>query len=176
MGMRRLPIFLLIPFLLLWNGSARVYAEEASLDGMKRLVRSRFPSVVQLSTAELKAWLADPSPQKPVLLDVRTVEEYAFSHLPGAIRVEPSSKAAAILPLLSPDAAVVAYCSVGYRSSALVQRLMKASVPSVFNLEGSIFQWAKEGGPLESNGRPVNKVHPYNAAFGKLLNADQRGF
>jgi hypothetical protein len=40
---------------------------------------------------------------------------------------------------------------------------MKASVPSVFNLEASIYQWANEGGSLESNGRPANNVHPYNA-------------
>lgn len=174
--MHRPPIFLLILFLLLWNGAAQACAGEAGLDGMTRLVRLRFPRVAQLSTAELMAWLVDPSRKKPMLLDVRTAEEYAIGHLPGAIRVEPSSKAAAILPLLSAGAPVVAYCSVGYRSSAVVQRLMKASVPSVLNLEGSIFQWANEGGSLESNGRPANKVHPYNATFGNLLNADKRGF
>jgi hypothetical protein len=30
-------------------------------------------------------------------------------------------------------------------------------------MEGSIFQWANEGRPLEKEGKPVETVHPYNA-------------
>ena len=149
-------------------------AAEADFAAVKGWVRARFPKVAQLSTAELKAWQADASRQGPVLLDVRTKAEFAISHLPGAIHVDPSAKAAAVIPLLRGGAPVVAYCSVGYRSSALAQRLVKAGVPSVYNLEGSIFQWANEGGPLEADGKPASKVHPYNKTYGLLLNADKR--
>jgi len=163
----------LTSFLLILQSSMAV-AGEAGLEAVKGLVRARFPSVPQLSTAELKAWQADPSRKKPVLFDVRTGPEFATSHLPGAIRVEPSAKAAAVTPLVSAGTPVVAYCSVGYRSSALAERLRKAGVLAVYNLEGSIFQWANEGGPLEAGGRSAVTVHPYNKTYGKLLDPQRR--
>ena len=81
--------------------------------------------------------------------------------------------------------AVVCYCSVGYRSSALAQQLtyeldkpiflgMKSKIV-IYNLEGSIFKWANEGKDLEDNrGRKTVFVHPYNIVWGKLLNAELR--
>ena len=66
------------------------------------------------------------------------------------------------------------YCAVGYRSSAVAERLQKAGVRTVFNLEGSIFQWANEGRPLEADGHPADKVHPYNVRYGKWLAPDRR--
>ena len=43
----------------------------AALDAMKQLVRSKFPTVRQLSTEELARWLADTNQSAPFLLDVR---------------------------------------------------------------------------------------------------------
>ena len=148
--------------------------EGRGLEGMKKVVRARFPKVRQLSTAELADWLKDGSRAAPVLLDVRTGAEFDVSHLPGARRVEPEAEAAKVAPLLTPGRSVVTYCSVGYRSSAMAQRLAKAGVTEVFNLEGSIFQWANEGRPLERDGKPANKVHPYNGTFGKMLDPQRR--
>ena len=61
-----------------------------------------------------------------------------------------------------------------YRSSRLAERLRQAGCTNVFNLDGSIFQWANEGRPLERDGRPVNEVHPYNKTFGQLLRPEHR--
>ena len=41
-------------------------------------------------------------------------------------------------------------------------------------MSGSIFQWANEGYPIERNGEPADKVHPYNARWGKLLKPQLR--
>ena len=140
---------------------AWVLADTSDLDAMKRKVRSRFPEVAQLSTGELAAWLGDAKRPPPILLDVRTEKEFAVSHLHGAIRVEPSAKADEVLARLPAGRPVVVdRRSVGYRSSALAERLKKAGVVSLHNLEGSIFQWANEGRPLETDGRPADKVHP----------------
>ena len=151
-----------------------VAGQGRGLENMKRLVRVRFPSVRQLSTAELAAWLKDGSRSAPLLLDVRTEAEFEVSHLPGARRVDPEADAARIIPTLAKDQPVVAYCSVGYRSSAMVQRLARAGVTQLYNLEGSIFQWANEGRPLERDGKPATAVHPYNATFGKMLEPERR--
>ncbi|MSU33957.1 MAG: sulfurtransferase [Pedosphaera sp.] len=141
---------------------------------MKRLVRSRFPGVRQLSTTELAAWLSDSNRPSPLLLDVREVPEFAVSHLPGARNVAPSATAAEAMPATEKERAVVVYCSVGYRSSDMANRLQSAGFTNVLNLEGSIFQWANEGRLLQSNGIATQRVHPYNAKFGQLLKPELR--
>ncbi len=159
-------------FVSLCTGFAR--ADDSAFADMKRTVRERFPDVPQLSTADLQKWLRDPKRQKPLLLDVRTEAEFDVSHLPDASRVDPSSKASDVLPFLPPGRPIVTYCSVGYRSSAMAEKLKKAGVPNVANLEGSIFQWANENRPVVAHGKPAEKVHPYNAKFGKLLDEKKR--
>jgi rhodanese-related sulfurtransferase len=146
----------------------------ADLESVNRRVRARFPAVRQLSTAELAGWLADADRPAPLLLDVREPAEFAVSHLPGAVRVDPDASPEKLRPLVSTNRAVVVYCSVGYRSSALAARLAKAGATNVANLEGSIFAWANEGRPLASNGRPASVVHPYDARWGRLLNPERR--
>src|SRR5262245_37918812 len=115
-----------------------------ALDAVRRLVRWRFPTVRQISTAELADWLHDPGRVPPVLLDVRPAKEYAVSHLPEARQVDPNASAAVVVEGLPPDQPIVVYCSAGYRSSALAQRLHAAGRTDVVNLEGSIFKWANE--------------------------------
>lgn len=158
--------------LLGWGAWTWATAEDFTT--FKRRIRERFPSVAQLSTADLAAWLNDPKRDQPILLDVRTEEEFAVSHLRGAMRVEPSAKAEKVLAQLPPGQPVVTYCSVGYRSSDLAERLKKAGVAAVYNLEGSIFQWANEGRPIEADGHPAEKVHPYNRKFGQMLDEKKR--
>ena len=149
-------------------------ADHPDFEAMKGKVRSRFPEVPQLSTGNLAVWLGDPKRPPPILLDVRTEKEFAVSHLHGAVRVEPSAKAAELLPHLPAGRPIVAYCSVGYRSSEFAERLRKVGAVSVYNLEGSIFQWANEGRPIEANGQPADKVHPYNRKFAKMLDENRR--
>lgn len=150
------------------------FGDEVAFDKMKQLVRRRFPQIAQLSTAELAEWLQTKSRAQPILLDVRTAEEFRVSHLRGAIQVDPAAKAADLVPVVRSGRPIVTYCSVGYRSSAVAERLVKAGVPQVRNLKGSIFQWANEGRALESDGKPAAKVHPYNATYGMLLNDAKR--
>lgn len=147
---------------------------ETELDSVRAKVRAKYPSVQQISTAKLATWLADTNRSLPILLDVRTEAEYAVSHLPGARRVDPRSSASQVAGALEPGRPVVAYCSVGYRSSQMAERLQKAGLTNVFNLDGSIFQWANEGKPLEQAGNPAKLVHPYNKTFGKLLREEYR--
>ncbi len=140
-----------------------------SLDSAKRLVRARFPDVPQLSVDELRAWLEDPDRAQPVLLDVRTLEEYAVSHLAGARRSETAADAIRLLDGAPKDTPVVAYCSVGYRSSAMVRALRREGYLDAHNLEGSIFEWANRGHPVLRDGRPVHEVHPYGWPWSSYL-------
>ena len=69
------------------------------------------------------------------------------------------------------DAVVVAYCSVGVRSSALAARLREVGIEEVHNLQGSLFAWANEGRPVYRGRTRVAEVHPFDARWGALLDA-----
>ena len=136
-------------------------------------IRRKFPDVAQIDTRQLAGWLSDRNRKPPLLLDVRTQTEYDVSHLQGARRIDPGSPASALQDVPK-DAAIVAYCSVGYRSSAFAERLVKAGFQHAFDLKGSIFQWANEGRPVFRLGHPTEAVHPFNASWGGLLDKRYR--
>ena len=135
-------------------------------------IRQRFPRVQQVSTAELAMWLSTTNRPAPLLVDVRSVEEFAVSHLPGAQRAESIRQVKALLGTNRQP--VVLYCSVGYRSSQLAAKLINNGITNVFNLEGSIFAWANEGRTVMRDRQEVKDVHPYDEKWGQLLAAPLR--
>ena len=146
---------------------------KAVLAAIKRLVRARFADVTHVTTAQLAAWLADPQRTPPLLLDVRSAAEYAVSHLPGAQRVDPDCTADEVIAEIPADRSWVMYCSVGYRSSHMAQRVLRAGVTTVSNLDGAIFSWVREGRDIHS-ARPGVQVHPYSRIAAKLLRPEHR--
>ena len=98
---------------------------------IKARIAREFPKVRSISTADLAK-----SQIKPVLLDVRTAAEFQVSHLSGAQRVDPDASSVA----LPKDTPIVTYCSVGYRSAKLAQRLQEAGFTNVRNLESSFWR------------------------------------
>lgn len=155
---------------LLFAFAARSYGFGWTLVNAK--IRSEFPEVQRITTAELAAWLSDGRRATPVLLDVRTRAEFDVSHIEGAQHVEPTAAASMIRH--PQDRPIVTYCSVGYRSGAFAQKLIEAGFKNVVNLEGSIFRWANEGRPVVRDGRRVEQVHPYNRTWGLLLKKHYR--
>ncbi len=135
-------------------------------------IRSEFPDVPRMQTSELAKLLTNPTEPKPLLLDVRTKAEFDVSHLASATRVEPGSDVSQLR--LSKNKPIVTYCSVGYRSAAMAQKLRDAGYTQVTNLEGSIFRWANENRPLVHDGQPTDKVHPYNGVWGMLVDKAHR--
>jgi rhodanese-related sulfurtransferase len=133
-----------------------------------------FPCVKQLSPRDLATWLTDSGRDQPQLLDVRTEEEFAVSHLPGARRVEPNATAEEVRRMLDPVRPVVVYCAGGYRSAKLAKRLMRAGVANVQNLEGALFAWANEGLPLERDGQPATTIHTCGRLSGILVKPERR--
>ena len=151
---------------------------------VKQRIRDEFPGVEQVSTAELDAWLASGD-APPLLLDVREEAEYRVSHLRGAVRVDPlggdrvegePAAELALPPGIGKDDPIVTYCSVGYRSSRVAERLRAQGYTRVKNLEGSIFEWANRGLPVVRDGEEVRQVHPYSRRWQRLLDAELRAY
>ena len=137
---------------------------------LERLIGRDHPGVRRLSTAELALWLGAPaSHTHPLLLDVRTPEEFAVSHLAGARRIDPGGADLSPLDGVPRDTPIVAYCAIGYRSARLAERLEQAGFRRVWNLDGSLFAWANEGRLLVSDAGPATRVHPFDRLWGLLL-------
>lgn len=160
---------------------ACTFAQEAThhrqlpftLHNVRENVRVLFPSVKQVSPSGLAARLANSD--SLVLLDVRDPQEFAVSHLPGAVRVAPQVDGKSFMEKIDvTNKTVVFYCSVGVRSSKLAQKLqpelLRKGAISVFNLDGGIFAWHNEMRPLEEDsGRTTDFVHPFDPKYKSLL-------
>ncbi len=161
-----LTCFLLIGFLAGCNGGP----SSPDWDSLKREIRNEFPTVSTITTDELAEWLNTPERPQLLLLDARSQEEFRVSHLRGAESVPSQGEALEVLESTREDRRIVVYCSVGYRSAALVEALQERGFGEVYNLEGSIFEWANQGRPVFREGQQVGKVHPYDEKWGRFLN------
>lgn len=122
-------------------------------------------TVTDISTQTLKL-----EQKNIVLLDTRERKEYEISHIPGAIWVGYDNFKMKRLKGIPKDARVVTYCSVGYRSERIGERLQKAGYQNVSNLKGSIFKWINEGNVVvDQNKKPTESVHGYNEKWGKWV-------
>jgi rhodanese-related sulfurtransferase len=79
------------------------------------------------------------------LVDVRSAEEYASEHLPGAINV-PLGELLERLGEIGPrDQAVVVYCHTGFRAMRAASKLTGAGYTHVGDL-GAMSNWPDEAG------------------------------
>lgn len=147
-------------------------AQSRQWDALKARIRDRYPTVPQLPVAALHAWLQDAARPRPLLLDTRTAEEFADGHIEGAVRVDSVSEAMRRLSARPAGTTAVLYCSVGYRSSAMLDALQAKGATSIYNLEGSLFEWANAGYAVIADDGRRGKVHPYDRKWGALLRRD----
>ena len=102
------------------------------------------PSVTAAELAELRK-----SGVAPVVIDVRSSEEYASGHIPGAVNIPFDQVADRIAEVDAPHG-VALYCMIGPRARKGESALLAASYPKVFHLEGGLAAWQAAGLPVES--------------------------
>jgi rhodanese-related sulfurtransferase len=121
----------LVPSLVSCNGQQKKSTDEASVvEVVKTEVFEKTASDVQL-------------------IDVRTPGEYKEGYIKNAVNinfydddfVEQMSK-------LNKDEAVYIYCRSGGRSGNAASKLEKAGFKKVYDLNGGMTQWRKEGKPV----------------------------
>ncbi|RZO48481.1 MAG: rhodanese-like domain-containing protein, partial [Sandaracinaceae bacterium] len=137
---------------------------------LRPAIEARYPAVRWVDVPRLAGWMADGD---LALIDARQPEEFAVSHLRGARRVDPDAPDLDALGV-SRDARVVVYCSVGWRSGGVADRMREAGFTDVYNLEGGIFAWANAGRPVFDGARRARQVHPYDEVWGRMLRAPLR--
>ena len=85
-----------------------------------------------------------------LILDVRTQEEFAQSHIPSAINIPVAdlmNRGAQLKPYKEKE--IVVYCEVGPRAGFAEYMLLQNGFTGVRNLEGHMQQWLADGHPVE---------------------------
>jgi thiosulfate sulfurtransferase len=80
-----------------------------------------------------------------LLVDVRRPEDYAVSHVKGAILAD-KNLVHEVVDASFRDQPVICYCYRGYSSRVAVKQLRKAGFTNVLNLKGGYDAWKKNLG------------------------------
>lgn len=157
-------------------GAARA-ADGFGLATVHALVSARYPLVAHIGADRLNTLLdADPSATDLVVLDAREPDEFAVSHVPGAVRVDPNSEVFMDVADQVRGKTVIIYCSVGWRSSRLAHVLAKsdAGAAAIYNLKGGVFDWHNRTLRLVNAQGETEWIHPYSPRWGKLIARQDR--
>ena len=123
-------------------------------------------TVPLVKSEQLKEWM---NKEEIVVLDAREAKEFKTSHIRNAKEVGYDKFDISAVDDVTKDAKVVVYCSVGYRSERIGEKLMQQGYKNVYNLYGGIFDWVNKGNAVYSSEGKVAKVHAYNQDWGKWV-------
>ena len=85
-----------------------------------------------------------------VVLDVRTPQEFASGHVPGALNIPHDQLPNRIAELIgAKDKDIVVYCRSGKRAARAQQTLAEHGFERVLHLDGDILKWEEEKRPVE---------------------------
>jgi len=89
-----------------------------------------------------------------LLLDVRTPEEFAAGHIPGAVNI-PYDQVTGHLSEIPKDDEVVLYCHSGRRAGLAAEALAANGYTKLAHLQGDMQGWQSAGRPVEASAAPA---------------------
>lgn len=111
--------------------------------------------LASIAPADLQARLAHEASDL-LVLDVRTAEEYASAHVPGARNIPHDQISSRIEELGDArDREIVVYCRSGRRAALALESLAAAGFERLTHLEGDMLRWQQEGYPTEPAESPA---------------------
>jgi rhodanese-related sulfurtransferase len=129
---------------------------------LRKLLERNVPEISVPQLAQITAPIT--------LLDAREPKETKISGIAGAIPVGYDHFDAKSLENVDKSAPIVVYCSVGYRSEKITQRLIALGYTDVRNLYGGIFEWVNQGNQIvDQQGKKTEQVHAYSRTWGVWL-------
>ncbi len=108
-----------------------------------------------------------------IILDARSKSEFEISHLRNARFIGFKEFSPDYLKGISKESKLAIYCSIGYRSEKIGNKLKKLGFIDVNNVYGSIFEWVNQGYQIvDKNGQATNRLHTYNQSWSKWITND----
>lgn len=119
---------------------------DTSAPAAPELTVTQAASVTLLTPSAASDLVGDPAIR---VLDVRTAEEFAEGHLPGAVRLDwYASDFADRVAELDHDATWVVYCRSGNRSAQATALMADQGFTAVNDVDGGIVAWQAAGLPV----------------------------
>lgn len=118
----------------------------------------------------LPAWAGETAPIAPgallekmtsgdddlLVLDVRSAQEFAEGHVPGAVNISYDELEARLGELAGErESEVVVYCRSGRRAGIALELLEKAGFERLYHLEGDYLAWSAAERPVERRVPPA---------------------
>ena len=137
----------------------------------KNIINSDFDKMLQsLLTHSVTEVTPDECTSSEIIfLDAREQEEYEVSHIPDSKWIGFDTFKLKNVNAIPKDSKIVVYCTVGYRSEKISEKLQKAGFTDVSNLYGGIFEWMHTGNKVMDHSITKN-VHTYNKEWSQWLN------
>lgn len=149
--------------------SSICFAQESSFDKM-------IDSTLQKTVPFINASELAKNYTHYTILDTRELKEYETSHLKGATHVGYNKfKYHNLKKIIATEKPIVVYCTVGYRSEKIGEKLLKKG-HTVYNLYGGILQWKNNNNTVINSANTItNKVHCFDITWGKwLVNGEKK--
>jgi rhodanese-related sulfurtransferase len=117
-----------------------------------------------------RAYKLNKQDKNIVFLDARERNEYEVSHIKKSNYVGYDNFRLSRLTWLDTNSVIIVYCSVGYRSEKIAEKLIKGGYTNVRNLYGGFFEWVNLGYPIvDIYDSSTTKVHGYSPEWGVWL-------
>lgn len=87
--------------------------------------------------------------EQSLVVDVRTPEEYAQGHVPGAVNIPLATVKDQLSLFGSEDSSIVVYCRSGYRAGKALEILSNAGYKNLHHLEGDMKGWEAAGKKMQ---------------------------
>lgn len=158
-------LLVIISSFLIFNPSAALAQRKVKSNSynliLKKLVPSTIPAISVDSLLKIE--------KSVILLDAREPGEFEVSHIDNAVFVGYNNFSIDSLKNLAKDSPIVVYCSVGYRSAKIAEKLVANGFTNVKNLYGGIFEWKNENHNVYNSNGITEQVHAYNKTWGMWL-------
>ena len=140
----------------------------------KRMVKSKsyhlvLKKLLKHDVSEISVDSLNKKNDSVLLVDAREKEEYDVSHLKNARWVGYKTFNLNSVQNIDKSKPIIVYCSVGYRSEKITEKLIEAGFTNVQNLYGGIFEWKNKKLDVYNDSGLTNNVHPYNNTWGLWL-------
>jgi rhodanese-related sulfurtransferase len=152
------------------------FTAKKAQDGFTQMVNDEIShSVPVIYANELREWIAGKN--NFLLLDSRGYDEYKVSHIRNSKWVGYEHFNRFTMREENKMIPIVVYCSIGYRSEKVGEKLKSYGFKNVFNLWGGIFDWVNKGLPVvDLNNKETKAIHPYSEKWGKWLIAGEKKY
>lgn len=128
-------------------------------------------SVPELSVDQAAA-LTD---KNTIFLDAREPSEYEVSHIADARLIGYDRFKMKNVKDIAKDQKIVVYCSVGYRSEKIAEKLIDAGYTDVHNMYGGIFEWKNQSKEVvNKDQKTTEQVHAFDHKWGIWLNKGEK--